>query len=323
MPRPTDDSSINLRQLRYFIEIAELRSFSRAASSLRIAQSALSRQMQQLEDDLGTSLLDRHARGVTLTWAGERFLERAQALLNGLASARGELASLGKELRGSVSLGMPPSMFEAVTVPLLGAYRRAFPQVQIDVREGVSADLCEALTNGLLDLAVVVDHRDVGHLRHLRTQPLFDEGLWVVGRPGGAAPGRAAPMPIEQVATLPLIVSRKPNALRAILDEALAGAGLARKPAIESNSARLSVALAETGAGWAVLPWSGALRALREERLIGFPIDGLRVRWAMAATRSQTPKPQSLKLQALLKEILRTTRDATEWRLHESLQNGD
>jgi LysR family nitrogen assimilation transcriptional regulator len=321
MARPTNDSSINLRQLRYFIEIAQLRSFSRAASSLRVAQSALSRQMQHLEAELGTPLLERGARGVSLTWAGERFLERAQGLLNGLAAARSELASLGKELRGSVSLGMPPSMFEAVTVPLLGAYRRAFAQVQIHVREGVSADLCEAVAAGVLDVAVVVNHRDVGHLHHLRTQPLFDEGLWLVGHPGGT-PMTGTEMPLEQVATLPLIVSSRPNALRAILDEGLAGAGLARKPAIESNSARLSIALAEMGAGWAVLPYSGALRALREGRLTGLPIDGLRVNWVLASSRAQSPTPQSLRLQAFLEDVLRSAQGMTDWRLDATLRDG-
>ena len=99
----------------------------------------------------------------------------------------------------------------------------------------------------------------------------------------------------------------------------LASAGLSRKPAIESNSARLSVALAEMGAGWAVLPYSGALRALREERLVGLPIDGLRVRWVLASPRAQSRTLQTLRLQAFLEDILRSVQGMTDWRLDASL----
>jgi LysR family nitrogen assimilation transcriptional regulator len=307
---------MNLRQLRYFVEIAELRSFSRASASLHIAQSALSRQIQQLEDELGTPLLERNARGVSLTWAGERFLERVQSLLNGLAAAKSELASLGEEPRGLVSFGVPPSMFETVTLPLITSYRKSYPLVQLRVREGISADLCEAVASGLLDTAIVSDHED---LRHLRTRRLLNEGLWVLGRVEGRRPARG-PMSLSKLASLPLIVTSRPNALRAILDEALAAAGLAWKPVIESNSARLSIALAESGAGWAVLPYSGAHRVLREKRFAGFPIEDLKVDWVLVSHRAQPSTPPTLRLQSLLEEILRRATGMADWRLDESLR---
>lgn len=318
MARLLEGSAISLRQLRYFAEIAELRSFSRAAASLKIAQSALSRQMQQLETELGAPLLERGARGVRLTWAGERFLERVRALLDGLAIAQSELASLGDVLRGKVSLGVPPSLFEPLALPLLISYRKAFPNVQIRVHEGVGADLHEAVAAGLLDIAVVVDHED---LRQLRRRPLLSERLWVVGRPEAIRRGGAT-MPLETLAELPLIVSSRPNPLRAILDDALTAAGLARKPAIESNSARLSIGLAEAGAGCAVLPYSGVFRALDQKRLVGAPIEGLRVAWALVTARTQPSTPQTLRLQALLEEVLRNTQGMADWQLDESIAGG-
>ena len=92
MRRSPDSTQFSLRQLRYFVEIAEQRSFSRAAAASRIAQSALSRQILQLEEDLGTPLLTRNARGVSLTTAGERFLASTQSILRGLDAARRALA---------------------------------------------------------------------------------------------------------------------------------------------------------------------------------------------------------------------------------------
>lgn len=308
---------MNLRQLRYFVEIAELRSFSRASETLHIAQSALSRQIQQLEDELGTALLERTPRGVHLTWAGERFLERVQALLNGLSAARSELASLTEEPRGAVSIGVPPSMLETVTLPLLAAYRRAYPKVQIRVREGISADLSEAVANGLLDVAIVSDREE---LRHLRTRPLINEGLWVLAPPGGR-PHTGGAITLQQLAELPLITTSRPNALRAMLDDALGSAGLPWQPIIESNSARLSIALTESGAGWAVLPYSGAFVPIRDGRLKGFPIADLRVDWVLISHRAQPPAPPALRLQALLEETLRNAAGMADWRLADNLHD--
>lgn len=304
---------MNLRQLRYFVEIAELRSFARASEFLHVAQSALSRQINQLEEELGTRLLERQPRGVRLTWAGERFRDRVLVALNGLTAAKNEVGSIDEEPRGTLALGVPPSMFESVTLPLLASYRKSFPQVQLRVREGISADLCEAVTTGALDTAIVSHRED---LRHLRARPLLTEGLWAVGRSEGSRRYRK-PMTLARIATLPLIVTGRPNALRALLDEAFAAAGLTWQPMLEANSARLSIALAQSGAGWAVLPYSGVHAALRDKTLVGGPVEALRVTWVLVAARLQPATPPTLRLEALLVDTLRRATGMSDWKLED------
>lgn len=300
---------MTLRQLRYFLRVAELQSFTRAASLLHVAQSALSRQIHGLEKDLGVALLQRLDRGVVLTEAGVLFHRRVAALLEDLERARDEVTANADVPSGRLAFGLPPSMFELVTVPLLATYRSRYPGVLLRVNEGISADLHELVLAGRLDAAVVASTEG---LERLESRLLLQEHLWVVGAAGTRLDERG-PLPLERVATLPLVVTGQRNALRIVLESALARAGLACEVACESNSARVSLELAAAGAGWAVLPYCGVDAALREGRVSGAPIRDVTVTWAFVHSRERSLSVAARKLGEALFEIAAREVRAGRW----------
>lgn len=232
--------NLNLRQLRYFLEVAELHSFTRAAETLHVAQSALSRQIRVLEEDLGVILFNRVDRGVTLTEAGERLRDRVSTLLKDLQRMRNDVLAAASVPQGDLAVGMPPSMRDMVTVPLLRDYCRSFDQVLLHVHEGISVDLLHLVQEAKLDCAVVVDMMTVPMVS---SGPLMQEQLYLIG-PRAAKLSVTRSVTLSQVASKPLILTTRPNSLRLVVENALASARLKAKIVADSNSTASMVELA-------------------------------------------------------------------------------
>src|SRR3954447_7745391 len=145
---------MELRHLRYFVTVAEARSITRAAEQLWIAQPGLSTQMRRLEAELGVQLLNRHTRGVELTTAGEVFLERARATLAAAEVARSTGADLAAGLVGTVRLGTATEAPAGLAPPLLAAFGRDRPDVEVTVVESFSGTLIRDLRDGRLDAVI-------------------------------------------------------------------------------------------------------------------------------------------------------------------------
>lgn len=267
--------NLSLRQLRYFLEVAQLHSFTRAAEVLHVAQSALSRQIRLLEEELGLTLFNRYDRGVTLTEAGERMRDRVTVLLKDLDALRVDLVDGRDTPQGELSVGMPPSLREIMTVPLMVDYCRAFPAVGLHVHEGISIDLLKPVQEGALDGAVVVDLMAVPRLS---TVPLMRERLYLIG-PGTAKLNPRRAISLSQVAAQPLILTMRPNSLRLVVDNALAAAGLTPTIVADSNSTAAMVDLAAEGMAYTVLPYSAAWRAVGSGQLSAAPIADLTIDW--------------------------------------------
>jgi len=267
--------NLSLRQLRYFLEVAQLHSFTRAAEVLHIAQSALSRQIRLLEDELGVTLFNRYDRGVTLTEAGERMRDRVTVLLKDLDALRGDLAEQSDTPHGELSVGMPPSLREIATVPLMVDFCREYPDVGLHVHEGISIDLLKPVQEGALDGAVVVDLMAVPRLN---ATPLLREKLYLIG-PRTAKLSLRRTVSLSQVAAQRLILTMRPNSLRLVIDNALAAAGLTPTIVADSNSTAAMVDLAAEGMACTVLPYSAAWRAVGDARLTAAPIANLTIDW--------------------------------------------
>jgi DNA-binding transcriptional LysR family regulator len=145
---------MELRHLRYFVAIAEERSFTRAAERLWVAQPGLSSQIRRLEAELGVRLFDRHTRGVDLTPAGELFLERARVTLVAADDARSTARDLEAGLVGTVRVGLPTEAPAALSWSLLAAFGRHRPDVEVTVFESYSGALLRDLRDGRLDAVV-------------------------------------------------------------------------------------------------------------------------------------------------------------------------
>lgn len=148
--------AFTLRQLRYFVAVAEHGSVSRAAQNLAISQSAVTEALKHLEDDLGVPLFERHPRGLNITHKGHQFLRHATSILSEVSGARRALAVRDEEITGRLQIGVTSLMAGYVMSDLLARYRRANPQVEVSAIEDNGEYLEHLLIGGELDVAVMV-----------------------------------------------------------------------------------------------------------------------------------------------------------------------
>src|SRR4051812_36566161 len=167
---------MELRHLRYFVAIAEERSFTRAAERLWVAQPGLSTQIRRLESELGVQLFDRHTRGVDLTDAGELFLERARTALAAADTARSTGHDLADGLVASVRLGLVPGAGWPGTSALLGHFGRERPAVELTVVDSYGGTLLRDLRDGRLDAMIAPSEFGSADLRRVR----LGRELWLV-----------------------------------------------------------------------------------------------------------------------------------------------
>lgn len=274
---------MDIRQLRYFLSVAEHESFSRAAAVLRVAQPALSRQIQHLEAELGVQLLSRHARGVYLTAAGRILRERASNTLKQIEETRRELLATTTDAVGRVHLGMPPSLRDIVTLPLVKSFRRECPAVFLKVVEATSMTLNDSVSAGDLDLAVVGNlEPDAG----LETVPMAQERLFLVGPPGFAQE-TCSSVELGMLADTPLILTSRPNTLRMLVENAANKRGLALRVVMEADHFPLVLEMVRDGLGFTVTPYSACAEALRDGTVSGAPMKGLFITWTLIRRRER------------------------------------
>jgi LysR family transcriptional regulator, nitrogen assimilation regulatory protein len=243
---------MDLKQLEYFVRVAELGSFTRAAQALDVAQPALSRQVRLLEVELRQNLLLRNGRGALPTEAGRLLLEHARGILHQVERAREELGRVGGALAGRVAIGLPPSLSRALAVPITRAVRQQLPQASVSICEGLSINMQEWLTSGRIDIAVLYNAQPS---LDIELTPLLEEALVLVQpRPAGLAqdppPG---PIALKDIARLPLVIPSRPNALRMLIESEMANLGLRPTVALEIDGVAAILDLVADGAGAALL----------------------------------------------------------------------
>jgi LysR family transcriptional regulator, nitrogen assimilation regulatory protein len=171
---------LDLRQLRYFVAVAERGGFAAAASTLNIAQSALSRHVKELERELGGALLERGARGVTVTESGKVLLARGRWLFGTIDDIKAEVRTENREPSGTVRLGAPSSLADIFYAPLAQLIVKRFPRVRLELSEGLTEGMCDRLLRGELDLAVVTTPQPNDHLDY---ETLVVEQVFLIGPP--------------------------------------------------------------------------------------------------------------------------------------------
>ncbi len=299
---------MDLKQLEYFVRVAELGSFTRAAQVLGVAQPALSRQVRLLEVELRQNLLARNGRGATPTEAGQVLLEHGRGILHQVERAREELARVRSGLAGRVALGLPPSVARVLTVPLTRAFRQKLPEAQLSISEGLSSAMQENLHNGRLDIAVLYNP---SALPGIELHPLLDEELLLVQpRPPGL-PEDPPPPPItlREVAELPLLIPSRPNALRMHVESEMAAIGCQPHIALEIDGVSAILDLVADGAGVAMLSRNAVMRSVRPSAYALRPISAPALRIPLTTAVSSL-RPTTLTQQATL-ELLRQV--ALEW----------
>ncbi len=298
---------MDLRQLEYFVRVAELGSFTRAAQQLRIAQPALSRQVRLLEVELRQNLLTRNGRGALPTEAGKLMLEHGRGILHQVERAKEDLGRVRGGLSGRVAVGMPTSVARVLAVPLTREFRKQLPQATIAISEGLSVAMQEALANGRLDIALLYNAMPAPELE---LAPLLEEALYLV-KPAAqstqpqvtvsaAKKPRLVKIDLAEVAELPLVIPTRPNAIRNLVETRLGDLGLRPTIALEIDGVSSILELVADGAGCAVLPQSAVSSSMAMQRFEIMQIDGLLSRLSIATSAQ---RPSTLTQRAMLELI--------------------
>lgn len=252
---------MDVRQLRYFKQVVESGSFSKAANTLHVAQPALSQHVRHMEEELGVTLLHRNPQGVTATEAGERLLAHARQILAEFAeipdSVRGETVAP----RGDVRFGMPGTVSELLAAPLIEAARERYPQVRIRIVEAMSGYILNWLRRGDVELAMLYSTSD---LRGLAAHHALSEEIFLFATPeiADCPPGDTASL--AQIAKLPLVIPGPGHGLRQLIEEAAITARAPLSPSIEIDSYGQIKKVVRRGLGFGILPLMAINREVDE-----------------------------------------------------------
>lgn len=260
---------MELRQLRYFVAIVDHGSLSRAAVAVHVAQPALTQQLRQLEEELGTQLLHRSAQGVVSTDAGKLFYQHALAILKQVADAKQAVVQSAERPSGSVTLGLPHSISGALALPLLMAARASYPEITLQLTEEISGNLIEQLKAGRLNLAVLFDD---GQLSQFDTTALVEEDLVFIKKRSSPLLGDAGAATLADALACPLILPAQHQGVRPRIEAVARSAGLALGAVTEINSIAIlkSALLADMGA--TIVPLAPFRDDVRSGELVALPI---------------------------------------------------
>lgn len=248
-PEPRDSkSSMDLRQLRYFVGIVQAGSLSRAADQLHIAQSAMSHHLASLESELDRQLVTRGPKGIELTEAGRVLYRHAEAILRHVESAKRDAISAPNKLSGRVSIGFPVVLAPLLSYELLIRVQTAYPQILLHVCDANSWLLRERLVNGRLDIAILYADQPE---RGIAVEPLVLEELFYV-----SADPDPSPIAIADAVQHPLLLASPGSSSRRATEEAFKKYGLAVTPAAEIDTIVTIRRAVASGIGNAIMPWS-------------------------------------------------------------------
>lgn len=286
---------MELRQLRYFVTIADCGSLSKAGLRLRVAQPALSIQMASLEAECGSKLFDRHHRGVSLTNSGRILLRHAETILRGVNDASEALRSQAATVDGQVSLGVPTTVTDLFVGRLIAEMQEKHPQIRLRLLENSSGVLAEMLAEGILDLSILMNSQED---QVTNSHPLLIETYCVVSPPG-AAPQADETIRWSDVLRLPLLLPGPGSLLRHMLEEAALQAGYPLRSVADLDSSRLLLAAVRAGVAHTVLPLSSVAdeRSRRDfvVRTITHPTVSATLHLSRSSIRPATPAQAAVK----------------------------
>lgn len=294
---------MDLKQLEYFVRVAELGSFTRASILLDIAQPALSRQVRMLELEFEQNLLLRNGRGVVTTDAGKLLLEYGRGILYQVERLREELGRARGALVGHVALGLPPSLLKILAVPIFREFKENFPAAKLAIREGMSTGMHESLVSGRLDVALLYNATPSPDVD---LTPLLEEELFLVSPETDSRP--TTPVAIDELPDYPLIVPSRPNAIRMLIESALANLGLRPSIAFEVDGINAILDLVGEGFGYAILSQTAVANLAGERKFILRSVqgDGLKAKLSLGMNSHRQITATQRALIELIRRVVAT-----------------
>ncbi len=307
---------MDVRQLRYFVKIAECGSFSRAASELNVAQPALSQHVANVEAELGVQLLRRSTKGVTVTECGETLLGHAEAILRQMENAARAVRNQANDPSGSVSVGLPSSVSLVMAVPLLMEVERRFPNIEVRVIENHSGYVLEWVKTGRLDLGIVFDAEESPAV-HLR--PVMQEDLYFVSPATGHGTDHAtqgADIAFRELPRFPLVLTGTAHGLRKLIERHATAVETPLTIKTELDSLTAIKDVVASGYGYSVLPWPAVRReclagVLRAQRIVEPSVTR---RIQLASSGDWPAMLAALRISKLLRELMVDLVKKDHWR---------
>ena len=300
---------MNLAHLSNYLRIVEEQSLSKAASILRVAQPALSRQVRGLEADLGATLLIRHAWGVTATPAGEALAESARRVLRDVQATRDAVKAVEREPAGAVSLGAPSSIAAALFPKLTKTLLTDFPRIRPRFIDELSGLLHQRTLRGELDLAILHNNRSMGPLS---VTPLLEERIQLVGSPDLMAKVRKPTR--ETLSSLPFILPTSPNWSRRLTDKIMGEQPLSLVAEVDCLPAALP--MIADGLGYTLLPFCAVHAWVARGELAIAPIEGSEFTRQLMLVRplDRLPTPATDLLALQIRRQVMALEDTMRWR---------
>jgi DNA-binding transcriptional LysR family regulator len=283
---------MELRQLEYFVAVAEEANFTRAAERVHISQSGVSAQIRRLERELGAELLDRNGRGASLTAAGTAALAPARAALAAAGAVRRSVDEVTGLVRGSLTVGMVTGCTITPLFDALAAFRDAHPGVDLVLTEASSDQLLAGVRDGTVDLGLV---GTAGLPEGLRSLPIVSERLVAVV-PAAHPLARRRSARLASLAGHPLISMPVGTGIRAVFDQACAAAGVQPAIALQASAPAAVADLASRGLGVGIL--SESMLTARTDELVGRRIEDVETPAVLALVWRELPHPALAKLVA-------------------------
>ncbi|GLH81994.1 LysR family transcriptional regulator [Bradyrhizobium sp. SSBR45G] len=235
------------------MQVARAGSVSRASAMLNVAQSALSRQLMKLEDELGVALLVRHGRGVRLTRAGTTFLEHAHAVLLQIDQMPSAVRSPDSSFAGHIVLGVPPVAGLRIAPSIVIELRRRWPQASVQVREGISSSLEEWLLDRRLDIAVLYNPPP---LDGIALAPILHDRMVVAAPPAPSGETVSGKIRWRELAGLSLILPSLPHSNRRLIEQAAIQNGARLNVTFEVDSVSMTKAMVKRGLSATILAYA-------------------------------------------------------------------
>lgn len=306
---------MEIRQIKYFVAVIDCGSLSRAARQVHVAQSALSKQMSALEDELGVQLFHRSHNGVTPSEAGKVFYEYALGMLKHLVDARAAVSSSPELVSGSIIVALPQSVATLLAMPLLRAVAARYPQVSFHLNEELTGNVMDQLTRGRVDLALF---SSLDLPSQVLFSPLIEEDFYLIHRANAPDAPAAGEVSLAQALARPLVFPSQAHGhcTRTLVERAVKERGLAAGDiAMEVNSVHILKSAVEAGIGHTIMPLNLAMREIEDGRLVAhrIAVDGFSRTLGICSCASMPASPLKTLISELIREVVRSMCECGDW----------
>lgn len=295
---------MNLKQLEYFVKIAEYGSFSAASRAIFVAQPALTHQIAALEAELSIKLFSRSVKGIKLTETGEGFLHHARLILRQVDKAKSDLISDGVAPRGEVAVVIDASKAFALIPHVLSLCETRYPDIQLQVGDAMSVDAAALVQDGKVDLGLIPNAADIDGVN---VTSAYQENLYLFGK--ALQPfAQEGTIKFEQLCDFPLVLPARPHSIRMQLEQKALEARRPLNIRYEQNSANVIRSIVNSDLAKAIAPYDVVTQEWRGDQLDALKIVSPEVErvHAIVSLKGRPITKATRAVEGVIKEVIQT-----------------